>query len=93
MIQGGCPQGTGTGGPGYQFDDEAGALAGKHDGPGRPLDGERRPEHERLAVLHHARRDARGSTASTASSARSSKARCIVDAIAQGDVMETVVID
>lgn len=34
MIQGGCPQGTGTGGPGYQFDDEAGALALPHDGPG-----------------------------------------------------------
>ncbi|MEM6393015.1 MAG: peptidylprolyl isomerase [Planctomycetota bacterium] len=34
MIQGGCPLGTGTGDPGYKFDDEPGALAGKHDGPG-----------------------------------------------------------
>ncbi|MGI8560475.1 MAG: peptidylprolyl isomerase [Luteimonas sp.] len=24
MVQGGCPQGTGTGGPGYKFEDEAG---------------------------------------------------------------------
>ena len=34
MIQGGDPTGTGRGGPGYRFDDEAGALALKHDGPG-----------------------------------------------------------
>ncbi len=40
MIQGGCPQGTGTGGPGYQFDDEIndhkivrGALAMANAGP------------------------------------------------------------
>ncbi|MGH2890275.1 MAG: peptidylprolyl isomerase [Solirubrobacteraceae bacterium] len=40
MIQGGCPQGTGTGGPGYQFDDEPnehpvvrGALAMANAGP------------------------------------------------------------
>jgi peptidyl-prolyl cis-trans isomerase B (cyclophilin B) len=40
MIQGGCPLGTGTGGPGYQFDDEAndrkvvrGALAMANAGP------------------------------------------------------------
>jgi len=34
MAQGGDPLGTGTGGPGYQFADEPGALALKHDKPG-----------------------------------------------------------
>ncbi len=34
MVQGGDPEGSGRGGPGYRFDDEAGALGMKHDGPG-----------------------------------------------------------
>ena len=33
MIQGGCPQGTGTGGPGYRFADECRDDL-RHDGPG-----------------------------------------------------------
>jgi cyclophilin family peptidyl-prolyl cis-trans isomerase len=34
MAQGGDPTGSGRGGPGYRFNDEASALALKHDGPG-----------------------------------------------------------
>lgn len=33
MIQGGCPRGTGTGGPGYTFEDECRADL-RHDKPG-----------------------------------------------------------
>ena len=69
MIQGGDPTGTGTGGPGYTFEDEfnehkveRGALAMANAGP----------EHERQPVLHRRHRGAlRGSTASTPSSAAS----------------------
>lgn len=34
MIQGGCPEGSGRGGPGYKWADEPSALKLRHSGPG-----------------------------------------------------------
>ena len=67
VIQGGCPEGSGRGGPGYKFADEPvtceytlGAVAMANSGP----------EHQRLAVLHlHRRLPAQARRRSTTSSA------------------------
>ena len=79
MIQGGCPQGTGTGGPGYTFEDEfndhkivRGALAMANAGPN--TNGS-----QFFIVTTRTRR--RGSTASTRSSARSPSGMDVVDQI------------
>ena len=72
VIQGGCPEGTGRGGPGYKFADEP--VQGRvHARRGR--DGERRTGHERLAVLHlHRRLPAQARRRTTTCSATSSTA-------------------
>ncbi len=70
MIQGGCPLRRGSRRTRLHLrrrDPPRAAL--RQALPAR--DGERRPGHQRIAVLHHRRPDARGSTASTPSSARS----------------------
>ena len=57
MIQGGCPLGTGTGGPGYDFDDEIDPSL-KFDKPYLLARRRRQdPRHQWLAVLHYHRAD------------------------------------
>ena len=57
----------------------------KHDQARHPLDGQRRPGHQRLAVLHHVRATRRTSTASTPCSGASSRAWTCVEAIPERD--------
>ena len=55
MIQGGCPLGTGTGGPGLHVQGRVPPRAAVR--PPLPAGhGQRRPGHQRLPVLHHRRR-------------------------------------
>ena len=72
VIQGGCPEGSGRGGPGYKFADEP-VQGPVHARRGR--DGERGPGHERLAVLHlHRRLPAQARRRTTTCSVTSSTA-------------------
>ena len=53
MIQGGDPEGTGMGGPGYKFQDETKGSPHKFDKHGKLAMANCRPKYQRFAVLHH----------------------------------------
>ena len=52
MIQGGDPTGTGTGGPGYKFEDEVAENPLTHETAVISM-ANAGPEHERKPVFHH----------------------------------------
>jgi peptidyl-prolyl cis-trans isomerase B (cyclophilin B) len=93
MIQGGCPNGVGNGGPGYRFEDEcspkarhdkAGVLSMANAGPGT--------NGSQFFITHTAtswldgKHTVFGEVISEADQA-------VVDAIRQGDIIQTVVIE
>ena len=91
MIQGGCPLGTGTGDPGYKFDDEF-VPELKHDGPGVLSMANAGPgtNGSQFFITHTATPWLDGKHTVFG---KVVEGQDVVDAIAQDDVIETLAIE
>jgi FKBP-type peptidyl-prolyl cis-trans isomerase len=91
MIQGGCPLGTGTGDPGYKFDDEF-VPELKHDGPGALSMANAGPgtNGSQFFITHTATPWLDGKHTVFG---KVVEGQDVVDAIAQDDVIETLAIE
>jgi peptidyl-prolyl cis-trans isomerase A (cyclophilin A) len=90
MIQGGCPQGTGTGGPGYSFDDEFHPTL-RHNRPGVLSMANSGPaSNGSQFFITHIPTDWLDNKHTVFGHV--TEGQDIVDAVAQGDVLETLEI-
>jgi|TARA_Y100001933_G_scaffold182115_1_gene180596 peptidyl-prolyl cis-trans isomerase B (cyclophilin B) len=92
MIQGGCPQGRGTGGPGYRFEDEFDASL-RHDRPGRLSMANAGPgTNGSQFFITHVPTPWLDDAHSIFGQVQGAEDQAVVDAIAQGDRIESVAV-
>jgi peptidyl-prolyl cis-trans isomerase B (cyclophilin B) len=93
MIQGGCPHGTGTGGPGYQFADEfdpslrhdaAGKLSMANAGPGT---------NGSQFFITHVPTPHLDDAHTIFGAVQGAEDQAVVDSVSQGDTIESITIE
>ena len=93
MVQGGCPQGTGTGGPGYRFADEF-VPSLRHDAPGKFSMANAGPgTNGSQFFITHVPTPWLDDAHTIFGAVQSDADQEIVNEIAQGDVIETITIE
>jgi peptidyl-prolyl cis-trans isomerase B (cyclophilin B) len=93
MVQGGCPHGTGTGGPGYKFQDEC-TPALKHDRPGILSMANAGPgTNGSQFFITHVPTDWLNGKHTVFGAVKSAADQAVVDAIAQSDRIESIEIE
>ena len=93
MVQGGCPNGVGNGGPGYKFEDECNAEA-RHDKPGMLSMANAGPgtNGSQFFITHEATSWLDGKH-TVFGEVLSTNDQTVVDAIRQGDGIQSIVIE
>jgi peptidyl-prolyl cis-trans isomerase B (cyclophilin B) len=93
MIQGGCPLGTGTGGPGYKFGDECSASV-RHDAPGKLSMANAGPgTNGSQFFITHVPTPWLDGKHTIFGEVQGDADQAVVDAIAKGDTIESITID